>query len=88
MVYQLVEAIGHVTWHQSRHVHSSLLPDQGTPIEVAQEQLGHASLSTTEKTYTHVVPETHRAAIKMLEGSLFPSVHKFDERRNSGGFVN
>jgi len=80
--------IGHVTWHQFRHIHSSLLHDQGTPIKVAQEQLGHANLSTTEKIYTHVVPETHRAAIESLEGLLFPNVPKFDESRNRAEFVN
>jgi integrase-like protein len=65
-----------VTWHQFRHVHSSLLHDLGVPAKVAQQQLGHASVHTTLKVYTHVVETTHRKAIEDLERVLFPSVPK------------
>ena len=36
-----------VTWHQFRHVHSSLLHDLGVPAKVAQQELGHAHEDTT-----------------------------------------
>jgi len=36
-----------MTWHQLRHIHSSLLNDLKLPVKIAQEQLGHASISTT-----------------------------------------
>jgi len=39
--------LGKVTWHQFRHIHSSLMSDLGVPVKIAQEQLGHASISTT-----------------------------------------
>ena len=39
--------LGRITWHQFRHVHSSLLNDLGVPVKIAQEQLGHASVQTT-----------------------------------------
>jgi hypothetical protein len=29
-----------VTWHQFRHIHSSLLNDLNVPVKIAQEQLG------------------------------------------------
>jgi integrase len=43
------ETVGlrHVTWHQFRHIHSSLLNDLRVPVKIAQEQLGHASIATT-----------------------------------------
>jgi integrase len=41
-----------VTWHQFRHVHSSLLHDLGAPAKVAQQQLGHASVDTILRVYT------------------------------------
>ena len=47
--------LGRVTWHQFRHIHSSLLNDLKVPVKIAQEQLGHASISTTLNIYTHVV---------------------------------
>jgi integrase len=43
--------LGRVTWHQFRHIHSSLLNDLKVPVKIAQEQLGHASISTTLNIY-------------------------------------
>ena len=45
--------LGRMTWHQFRHIHSSLLNDLRVPAKIAQEQLGHASISTTQ-VYTHL----------------------------------
>ena len=64
--------LGHITWHQLRHVHSSLLHNMGVPVKIAQQQLGHASVATTLNIYTHVVADTHRKAIVDLERELFP----------------
>ena len=66
--------LGRVTWHQFRHIHSSLLNDLRVPVKIAQEQLGHASIQTTLNIYTHVVDPSHRAAIEQLERQLFPTV--------------
>ncbi|MBZ5557508.1 MAG: site-specific integrase, partial [Acidobacteriia bacterium] len=68
--------LGRVTWHQFRHIHSSLLNDLRVPVKIAQEQLGHASIQTTLNIYTHVVDASHRAAIEQLEQQLFPTVPK------------
>jgi integrase len=58
-----VEAgLGRVTWHQFRHIHSSLLNDLKVPVKIAQEQLGHANIQTTLNIYTHVVDASHRKA--------------------------
>ena len=71
--------LGRVTWHQFRHIHSSLLNDLRAPAKIAQEQLGHASIQTTLNIYTHVVDASHRAAIEQLERQLFPTVPKSQE---------
>lgn len=63
--------LGRVTWHQFRHIHSSLLNDLRVPVKIAQEQLGHASISTTLNIYTHVVDSSHRQAIDAVEERLF-----------------
>jgi integrase len=65
--------LGRVTWHQFRHTHSSLLSDLRVPVKIAQDQLGHASISTTLNIYTHVVDGSHRRAIEQLEAQLFPT---------------
>ena len=71
--------LGRVTWHQFRHIHSSLLNDLRVPVKIAQEQLGHASISTTLNIYTHVVDASHRKAIEALECELFPSAPKLPD---------
>jgi integrase len=53
--------LGRVTWHQFRHIHSSLLNDLRVPVKIAQEQLGHASISTTLGIYTHVIASPPKA---------------------------
>jgi integrase len=63
--------LGKVTWHQFRHIHSSLLNDLRVPVKIAQEQLGHASISTTLSIYTHVVDASHRRAVEEVEERLF-----------------
>jgi integrase len=59
--------LGRVTWHQFRHIHSSLLNDLNVPAKIAQEQLGQASASTTFGIYTHVLDASHRSAIEAVE---------------------
>jgi integrase len=63
--------LGRVTWHQFRHIHSSLLNDLKVPVKIAQEQLGHAGVSTTLNIYTHVVDASHRRAVEDVEQRLF-----------------
>jgi len=63
--------LGRVTWHQFRHIHSSLLNDLKVPVKIAQEQLGHASISTTLGIYTHAVDASHRLAVEAVEDRLF-----------------
>ena len=57
-----------------RHIHSSLLNDLRVPVKIAQEQLGHASISTTLNIYTHVVDASHRRAVEDVERRLFGDV--------------
>jgi len=64
--------LGRVTWHQFRHLHSSLLNDLRVPAKIAQEQLGHASIATTLNIYTHVVDASHRQAV---EARLFGEIN-------------
>jgi hypothetical protein len=63
--------LGRVTWHQFRHIHSTLLNDLKIPVKIVQEQLGHASIQTTLNIYTHVVDASHRKAIEAMERELF-----------------
>jgi integrase len=76
--------LGRVTWHQFRHIHSSLLNDLRVPVKIAQEQLGHASISTTLNIYTHVVDASHRKAIEEVEDRLFSDLARNGPKLTAG----
>ncbi len=69
--------LGRVTWHQFRHIHSSLLNDLRVPVKIAQEQLGHASISDDAQ-HLHARRGCDRTGerSKQLEAQLFPTVPK------------
>ena len=68
-----------ITWHTLRHTHGTLLHEQGTPLRVAQAQLGHSHMSTTLEVYTHASASAQRQAVDQLESQLFPIVPKSSE---------
>jgi integrase len=63
-----------INWHTLRHTHGTLLHEQGTPLRVAQAQLGHAHMTTTLEVYTHASATAQRQAVDQLESQLFPNV--------------
>jgi integrase len=72
-------ALGLIDWHSLRHTHGTLLHEQGTPLRVAQAQLGHSHMTTTLQIYTHASGSAQKQAVEHLESLLFPSVPKFAE---------
>ena len=71
--------LGLIDWHSLRHTHGTLLHEQGTPLRVAQAQLGHSHMTTTLEVYTHASGSAQRQAVNQLEDQLFPNVPKFGE---------
>jgi integrase len=63
-----------IDFHTLRHTHSTLLHATGTPLKVAQAQLGHSSAAMTLEVYTHALPDAQQEAVAKLEGILFPIV--------------
>ena len=64
-IYRIVvkagKAVGHrVTPHGLRHAHASHALDNGAPIHLVRETLGHSSLAVTS-TYTHAKPSDSSA---------------------------
>lgn len=72
-----------IDWHTLRHTHGKMLHSQGTPLKVAQAQLGHSHMATTLDVYTHASVSAQRDAVILLEGQLFPNVPKLEESRNT-----
>lgn len=51
------------TPHSLRHSYATELMRRGVPVEIVQTLLGHASVSTTSQTYTHLKVQDARAAL-------------------------
>jgi len=81
-LYLVATHSGYFT-HTLRHTHGTLLHSQGTPLKVAQAQLGHSHIATTLEVYTHASGSAQRDAVNQLEEQLFPNVPKFDGSGNT-----
>ena len=53
--------------HDLRHSHASLLINQGEDYLVVKERLGHASITTTIDTYSHLYPSKQKNLAKKLD---------------------
>lgn len=56
----------HITTHIFRHTHISLLAEQGEPLKVIMDRVGHKSPNTTLKIYTHVTDKMKDDLVKRL----------------------
>ena len=64
----------HIRVHDLRHTHATLMLKAGVHPKVVSERLGHANVSITLDTYSHVLPGLQEAAAerfdKLLEGEM------------------
>ena len=56
--------------HDFRHSHASLLINQGEDYLVVKERLGHASITTTIDTYSHLYPSKQKDLADKLDDLL------------------
>lgn len=59
-----------IRFHDLRHTCATLLLSQGVNPKVAQERLGHATISQTMDVYSHVMPDMQDQASLALEQAL------------------
>lgn len=66
---RLLEAagLGHLTPHALRHGAATLMLTGGAQMRVIAEQLGHRNPAITARLYAHVVPESQRSAVGLLD---------------------
>lgn len=69
-IIEAAEVNPKITSHCLRHTFATRGLENGIPIKVMQELLGHATLSMTADLYTHVMPETKQAEIKKLQSAM------------------
>lgn len=59
-----------ISIHGLRHTHASLLLFAGVSIASVARRLGHASMTTTQKTYLHIIQELENRDIDLVMRSL------------------
>jgi integrase len=66
---QLAEGtgLGDVRLHDLRHAYATRLLEAGVHPKVVSEALGHASVSITLDTYSHVLPSMSKTAADAIE---------------------
>ena len=69
--------IRRIRFHDLRHTYASLLIAHGESPKYIQNQLGHASITTTLDRYGHLMPEVHREVAKRLDDQLFGGFRRF-----------
>lgn len=63
-------AIPVISVHGLRHTHASLLLFAGVSIASVARRLGHASMTTTQKTYIHIIQELENRDIDLVMRSM------------------
>jgi Site-specific recombinase XerD len=59
-----------VRFHDLRHTHATQLLKAGVHPKVVSERLGHASISITLDTYSHVMPGMQEEAAEKIDAGL------------------
>lgn len=59
-----------IRFHDLRHTCATLLLPKGTHPKIVQEMLGHATITQTMDTYSHVLPDMQGEAVSAMEQAL------------------
>lgn len=62
--------ISEISVHGLRHTHASLLLFAGVSIASVARRLGHASMTTTQKTYLHIIQELENKDVELVMRTL------------------
>ncbi len=61
-----------IRFHDLRHTCATLLLSRNVNPKIVQEMLGHANISETMDTYSHVLPSMQETAVSAMEEALSP----------------
>ena len=59
-----------IRFHDIRHTHATLLLQAGENVQVVSDRLGHENISTTLKTYAHIMPGMQEQAADKINDIL------------------
>lgn len=63
-------SVPEISMHGLRHTHASILLFAGVSIASVARRLGHASMTTTQKTYLHIIQELENKDVDLVMRSL------------------
>ena len=59
-----------IKFHALRHTFATLMLSSNVNPKIVQEMLGHANISETMDTYSHVLPSMQETAVSAMESAL------------------
>jgi integrase len=66
--------VSRIPFHDLRHTHATLLMKHGVHPKVASERLGHADITLTQQTYSHVLPQMQQQAADIVASAVAQGV--------------
>jgi integrase len=60
-----------IDMHDLRHTHATFLLLDGVPVTLVSKWLGHAKVSITLDTYSHILPGFEHRAVESIGAALF-----------------
>ena len=75
--------IPRIRFHDLRHSHATQLLLAGVHPKVAQERLGHSTITTTLDLYSHVTDTMQSDAAQRLDAALRPAIDRLAAKKMS-----
>ena len=72
-----------IRMHDFRHSHATLLLSRGIPVTVISKRLGHADMTMTLNTYSHLMPEDENKAINLINNLISQENFKGTEHESN-----
>jgi integrase len=75
-ILSLSAALPRIRFHDLRHTHATQLLANGVHPKIAQERLGHSSVSITMDLYSHVMPGMQEDAASKVDAAIRAAIEK------------
>jgi integrase len=72
-----------IRFHDARHTHASLMLQQGVPLKVVSERLGHSSMSVTADVYAHIIPGMQENAAQRFDAAFTTKYNELVVSKNN-----
>jgi integrase len=74
--FQAARGLKHIGLHSLRHSHATAMLRAGVHPKIAQERLGHSSVSVTMDLYSHVLPGMQDEAVARVDAALQDALNR------------